>query len=157
FHRDARSSRRARADRPHPPHGRDRRGRAPVDRALLPRGLRALPRLAREREAPRHVVLDAQVQGRGPGASSRGAAGLERAHPLAGLWGRGGGRRRGGARCGHLPARAAVIAFLVRRLAYGVATVLGVLLFLFVLFFLYAHPEDIARRAIGEKAPPQAI
>jgi len=50
-----------------------------------------------------------------------------------------------------------VIAFIVRRLTYGVATVLGVLLFLFVLFFLYAHPEDIARRAIGEKAPPQAI
>jgi peptide/nickel transport system permease protein len=50
-----------------------------------------------------------------------------------------------------------VIAYLVRRIAYGFATVLGVLLFLFVLFFLYARPEDMARRAIGEKAPPQAI
>jgi peptide/nickel transport system permease protein len=50
-----------------------------------------------------------------------------------------------------------MIAFVVRRIAYGVATVLGVLLFLFVLFFLYASPEDMARRAIGEKAPPQAI
>ena len=34
---------------------------------------------------------------------------------------------------------------------------LGVLLFLFVLFFLVTTPEDIARRALGEKAPPEAI
>jgi peptide/nickel transport system permease protein len=48
-------------------------------------------------------------------------------------------------------------AWLLRRLAWGVATVLGVLLFLFVLFFLYAQPEDVARQALGEKAPPEAI
>jgi peptide/nickel transport system permease protein len=48
-------------------------------------------------------------------------------------------------------------AWLVRRLAWGVATVLGVLLFLFVLFFAIASREDIARRALGEKAPPEAI
>ena len=48
-------------------------------------------------------------------------------------------------------------AWLVRRLAWGAATVLGVLLFLFLLFFVYARPEDVARRALGEKAPPEAI
>lgn len=50
-----------------------------------------------------------------------------------------------------------MIAYVLRRLAYGFATVLGVLAFLFVLFFLYATPEDMARRALGDKAPPQAI
>jgi peptide/nickel transport system permease protein len=50
-----------------------------------------------------------------------------------------------------------VLAFVVRRLAWGVVTVLGVLLLLFVLFFLYASPEEIARRALGEKAPPEAL
>lgn len=50
-----------------------------------------------------------------------------------------------------------MIAFVLRRLLYGAATVLGVLLFLFLLFFLYASPEDMARRALGEKAPPEAI
>jgi peptide/nickel transport system permease protein len=48
-------------------------------------------------------------------------------------------------------------AWLARRLAWGVATVLGVLLFLFVLFFAIASRQDIARRALGEKAPPEAI
>lgn len=48
-------------------------------------------------------------------------------------------------------------AWLLRRLVWGAATVLGVLLFLFVLFFATAQPEDVARRAIGEKAPPEAI
>ena len=50
-----------------------------------------------------------------------------------------------------------MIAFIVRRLAFGAATVGGVLTFLFMLFFLYATPEDMARRALGDKAPPQAI
>jgi peptide/nickel transport system permease protein len=50
-----------------------------------------------------------------------------------------------------------MFAYLARRLAYGFVTVLGVLLFLFVLFFLITKPEDIARKALGEKAPPQAI
>lgn len=47
--------------------------------------------------------------------------------------------------------------WLVRRLLWGAATVLGVLGFLFVLFFATADPEDIARRALGEKAPPEAV
>lgn len=50
-----------------------------------------------------------------------------------------------------------MIAYVARRLAYGFATVLGVLAFLFALFFLYATPEDMARRALGDKAPPKAI
>jgi peptide/nickel transport system permease protein len=50
-----------------------------------------------------------------------------------------------------------VLAYLVRRSAWGVATVLGVLLFLFALFFLVTEPQDVARRALGEKAPPEAI
>jgi len=50
-----------------------------------------------------------------------------------------------------------ILGYLVRRTLYGVATVLGVLFFLFVLFFLVTKPEDIARKALGEKAPPKAI
>jgi peptide/nickel transport system permease protein len=50
-----------------------------------------------------------------------------------------------------------VLAYLIRRLAYGVLVVQGVLLLLFVLFFLYATPTEMARRAVGEKAPPQVL
>lgn len=50
-----------------------------------------------------------------------------------------------------------MIAYVLRRTAYGFGTVLGVLAFLFVLFFLYATPEDMAMRALGEKAPPAAV
>src|SRR5262245_33138193 len=50
-----------------------------------------------------------------------------------------------------------ILAYVARKLAYGFVTVLGVLLFLFVLFFLVTEPEDVARRALGDKAPPQAI
>jgi len=50
-----------------------------------------------------------------------------------------------------------MLAYVVRRLAYGFVTVLGVLALLFVLFFLYATPDEMARRSLGEKAPPQAI
>jgi peptide/nickel transport system permease protein len=49
-----------------------------------------------------------------------------------------------------------MLAYLVRRLGWGFVTVLGVLLFLFALFFLLATPDDIARKAVGEKAP-QAV
>ena len=45
-------------------------------------------------------------------------------------------------------------AYLIRRLAYGAVTVLGVLLLLFVLFFTVTDPDDIARKAVGEKARP---
>ena len=48
-------------------------------------------------------------------------------------------------------------AFIIRRLFYGVAVVLGVLFLLFLLFFTVTSPDDIARKALGEKAPPQVI
>lgn len=50
-----------------------------------------------------------------------------------------------------------MLLYVVRRVLYGVATVLGVLMLLFVLFFLVTTPEDIARKAIGEKATPEAL
>ncbi len=50
-----------------------------------------------------------------------------------------------------------MLAYAVRRLAYGFLVVQGVLGLLFVLFFLYAQPIDIARRAVGEKAPPEVL
>ncbi len=50
-----------------------------------------------------------------------------------------------------------MLAFVVRRLLFGVAVVLGVLGILFVLFFQVASPDDIARRALGEKARPDSI
>ena len=46
-------------------------------------------------------------------------------------------------------------AYLVRRLAYGAVTVLGVLFLLFVLFFAVTDPDDIARKAVGERARPE--
>ncbi len=48
-------------------------------------------------------------------------------------------------------------AYVVRRLLYGAGVVFGVLFLLFVLFFTITEPEDIARKAIGDKAPPEAI
>lgn len=50
-----------------------------------------------------------------------------------------------------------MLAYFLRRLAFGAATVLGVLLLLFVLFFLVATPDDVARKALGDKAMPDAI
>jgi peptide/nickel transport system permease protein len=42
--------------------------------------------------------------------------------------------------------------YIIRRLAYGVLTVLGVLGLLFILFFTLTKPDDIARQALGEKS-----
>jgi peptide/nickel transport system permease protein len=50
-----------------------------------------------------------------------------------------------------------MLAYIVRRTAYGFVVILGVLLLLFVLFFLYASPIEMARRAVGEKAPPEVL
>ena len=50
-----------------------------------------------------------------------------------------------------------MLTYLIRRLAFGALTVLGVLLLLFVLFFLVATPDDVARKALGDKAMPEAI
>lgn len=48
-----------------------------------------------------------------------------------------------------------MLAYVIRRSAYGGLTVLGVLLFLFVLFFAVTNPDDIARKAVGERASPE--
>lgn len=48
-------------------------------------------------------------------------------------------------------------AYVLRRLAYGIGVALGVLFLLFVLFFALTNPDDIARKALGEKAPPAVI
>jgi len=48
-------------------------------------------------------------------------------------------------------------AYVLRRLGYGVGVVLGVLFLLFVLFFTVTAPDDIARKALGEKAPQVAV
>lgn len=50
-----------------------------------------------------------------------------------------------------------MFAFILRRAAYSVLVIFGVLLFLFVLFFAVTSPDDIARRAIGDKAMPEVI
>jgi peptide/nickel transport system permease protein len=50
-----------------------------------------------------------------------------------------------------------MLAYAIRRLLYGGVVVLGVLLFLFVLFFAITEPDDIARRALGEKVPREVI
>ena len=47
--------------------------------------------------------------------------------------------------------------YVIRRLIYGVGVVLGVLFLLFVLFFTVTEPDDIARRALDEKASPEVI
>jgi len=46
-------------------------------------------------------------------------------------------------------------AYFLRRIGYGVITLLGVLLLLFVLFFAVTDPDDIARKAVGERARPE--
>lgn len=50
-----------------------------------------------------------------------------------------------------------MLAYVMRRLLHGCLVVLGVLLFLFLLFFTLTDPDDIARRALGEKAVPAVI
>ena len=48
-------------------------------------------------------------------------------------------------------------AYVIRRLGYGVGVVIGVLFLLFILFFTVTEPDDIARRALGEKVSPDVI
>ena len=47
--------------------------------------------------------------------------------------------------------------YVLRRLGYGILVVMGVLFLLFVLFFAVTDPDDIARKALGDKAPPAVI
>lgn len=48
-------------------------------------------------------------------------------------------------------------AYVIRRLAYGVGVIVGVLFLLFLLFFTVTQPDDIARRALGEKVSVEVI
>ena len=50
-----------------------------------------------------------------------------------------------------------MLAYLLRRIGYSVLVVFGVLFFLYVLFFLVTKPDDIARRALGDKAMPAVV
>jgi peptide/nickel transport system permease protein len=50
-----------------------------------------------------------------------------------------------------------MLAYVIRRVAYGGLVVLGVLFFLFILFFWVTDPDDIARKALGDKAMPEVI
>jgi peptide/nickel transport system permease protein len=50
-----------------------------------------------------------------------------------------------------------MVAYVIRRLLYGAGVVLGVLFLLFILFFTVTKPDDIARRALGDKAPLEVI
>jgi peptide/nickel transport system permease protein len=50
-----------------------------------------------------------------------------------------------------------MMAYVIRRLAYGAVTVVGVLLLLFLLFFQITAPDDVARKALGEKARQEQI
>ena len=50
-----------------------------------------------------------------------------------------------------------MLSYLLRRLLYTVPVLFGVLLFTFFLFFTAQSPEDIARRALQQKATPENI
>jgi peptide/nickel transport system permease protein len=50
-----------------------------------------------------------------------------------------------------------MLAYIIRRLLYTIPIVMGVLLILFLLFFIYADPLDMAIRAKGEKASPESL
>ncbi|MDJ0867711.1 MAG: ABC transporter permease [Myxococcota bacterium] len=50
-----------------------------------------------------------------------------------------------------------MLAYVIRRLGHGATVVLGVLFFLFILFFAVTSPDDVARRALGDKALPEVI
>src|SRR5262245_57663274 len=81
---------------------------------------------------------------------------MECAGAMARVPGAGGHRGVGCARSQNLLQGAPVMAaYHARRIAYGALTVLGVLLLLFVLFFAVTDPDDIARKAVGERARPE--
>ncbi|NRA09736.1 MAG: ABC transporter permease [Myxococcales bacterium] len=50
-----------------------------------------------------------------------------------------------------------MLAFVIRRVGYGVLVVFGVLFLLFLLFFTVTTPDDVARKALGERVPPAVI
>jgi len=50
-----------------------------------------------------------------------------------------------------------MLAYVIRRMAYGAMVVLGVLFFLFLLFFTVTSPDDVARKALGERVPEAVV
>jgi peptide/nickel transport system permease protein len=50
-----------------------------------------------------------------------------------------------------------MLTYAIRRLGYGIVVVLGVLFFLFVLFFAVTSPDDVARKALGERVSAEVI
>lgn len=50
-----------------------------------------------------------------------------------------------------------MINYIIRRVLLGIPIVLGVLLILFVLFYLFANPDAMATRALGDKARPEQV
>lgn len=50
-----------------------------------------------------------------------------------------------------------MLAYVIRRVADGLVTVIGVLFLLFVLFFTMTAPDDVARKALGENARQEQI
>jgi len=50
-----------------------------------------------------------------------------------------------------------MLAYVIRRLGYGVLVVFGVLFFLFVLFFWVTEPDDVARKALGDRVPQAVV
>jgi peptide/nickel transport system permease protein len=50
-----------------------------------------------------------------------------------------------------------MLAYILRRFGYGLVTLLGVLMLLYVLFFAVTEPDDIARRALGDRASTAMI
>src|SRR5262249_33821664 len=142
-----------RADRA---HAGDPRARAALDRALSRRGLHAEPAVAGERQTDGHLLSGLQVQGCATRGAFASAGRMERAGAVAAV-SCAAGRRRPGCprRADLLPGAPLVVAYLVRRIAYGAITTLGVLFLLFVLFFAVTDPDDIARKAVGERARPE--
>ena len=50
-----------------------------------------------------------------------------------------------------------MIAYIIRRLVLGIPTVLGVLVLLFVIFYLVSDTDSMASLALGEKARPEQV
>ncbi|MFP6641319.1 MAG: ABC transporter permease, partial [Myxococcota bacterium] len=50
-----------------------------------------------------------------------------------------------------------MLGYVIRRIGYGVFVVFGVLFFLFILFFTVTTPDDVARKALGERVSPAVI
>ena len=140
----------------HPAHAGDPGAGAPLDRALPPGRFRAEPRLAGQLQAHGHLLSGLQVQGRAARGEGATADAMERTRALAAVSRAVRRRRPNRARRADLLSGAPVMAaYLVRRIGYGFVTMLGVLLLLFVLFFAVTDPDDIARKAVGERARPE--